>query len=79
MKYLNDVVERELILYKSDEDYDKLLETIWIGCGWEDIQCEQLALLIDSKGWACIKIGYYDELVVISETIELEGFRTCIR
>lgn len=76
MIYLNDTVERRLILYKSsNHTYDELVQTLWIGCGYEEVQCEQLATLIQTKGKGCIKIGYMDELGPIGETIELDGFQ----
>jgi hypothetical protein len=75
----SDVVERELIMYSSDKlTPEKASEIIWIATGFDVIQCEQLAQLIYSKGFATIKIGDIDELIPMSETILLDGFKTNI-
>jgi hypothetical protein len=70
---------RELVMYDSNKHtFKDAIETIWIATGHDELQCEQLALLIDSKGYATIKVGDIDELKPMAETIELEGFKVAI-
>jgi hypothetical protein len=71
--------ERELIMYDSDtHTYDEAIDAIWVATGHNELQCEQLALMIDSIGYATIKIGSIDELQPMAEAIELEGFKVAI-
>jgi ATP-dependent Clp protease adaptor protein ClpS len=71
--------ERELVMYDSDvHTYDDAIDAIWVATGHNELQCEQLALMIDSIGYATIKIGSIDELQPMAETIELEGFMVAI-
>jgi ATP-dependent Clp protease adaptor protein ClpS len=71
--------ERELVMYDSNEHtYDEAIDAIWIATGHDELQCEQLALLIDTKGFATIKVGHIEELHPMAETIELEGFKVAI-
>jgi ferredoxin-NADP reductase len=71
--------ERELVMYDSNEHtYDEAIDAIWIATGHNELQCEQLAVLIDTKGFATIKIGHIEELQPMAETIQLEGFKVMI-
>lgn len=74
-----DIIQKGLVLYKSDKhSFEELVETIWIATGNDDIQCEQLAVLINANGYATIKEGDVDELKPMAETIELDGFRVIL-
>ncbi len=71
--------ERELVMYDSDKHtYDEAIDAIWIATGHNELQCEQLAVLIDTKGFATIKTGHIEELQPMAETIQLEGFKVMI-
>jgi hypothetical protein len=43
-----------------------------------DDQANNYALMINSKGFATIKVGHIDELKPMAETIQLEGFKVAI-
>jgi hypothetical protein len=71
--------ERELVMYNSDKHtYDEVIEAIWIATGHNELQCEQLMTLINTVGYATIKIGHIEELQPMAETIQLEGFKVVI-
>jgi hypothetical protein len=71
--------ERELIMYDSDKHtYDDAIDIIWIATGHNELQCEQLAILIDTVGYATIKVGHIEELQPMAETIAMEGFEVVI-
>jgi hypothetical protein len=71
--------ERELIMYDSDKHtYDEAIDIIWIATGHNELQCEQLAILIDTVGYATIKVGHIEELQPMAETIAMEGFEVVI-
>jgi hypothetical protein len=71
--------ERELVMYDSqNHTFGDAIDAIWIATGHDEIQCEQLAMLIDATGCATIKVGNIDELQPMAETIELEGFKVAI-
>lgn len=71
--------EKELVMYDSDKHtFEDAIDIIWIATGHDELQCEQLALMIDSMGYATIKVGHIDELKPMAETIELEGFKVAI-
>lgn len=70
---------RELVMYNSEvHTYEEAIDAIYIGTGHNELQCEQLAILIDTIGYATIKIGCISELKPIAETIELAGFDVTI-
>lgn len=76
MNNATDIIQKGLVIYKSDKHtFEELVETIWIGTGNTPIQCEQLALLINSKGYATVKVADIDEIKPMAETIQLDGFR----
>lgn len=75
----DDASNRKLVMYYSDEHlFEDVVDIIWIATGYEKIQCEQLARLIETKGHAVIMIGHIDELKPMSETIILDGFKALI-
>jgi hypothetical protein len=70
---------QKLIMYRSNDHlFEDVVEMIWIATGHEKTQCEQLAHLIELKGHTVIKTGHIDELIPMSETIKLDGFKTII-
>jgi hypothetical protein len=71
--------EMQLVMYDSDKHvYDDFIDAIYIATGYDELQCEQLTLMINSKGFATIKVGHIDELKPMAETIQLEGFKVAI-
>lgn len=72
-------MEGNLILYKDTiHPIDEMIEMIWVATGHDDIQCEQLAMLVNSKGKTIIKSGDIDELIPMMETLQLERFKVDI-
>jgi hypothetical protein len=80
-KYTNkyDSNVKSLVVFDNNKHtFFSVVDEIWIATGHDIIQCEQLALLIKSKGYAVIKISDVHELIPMSETLELSGFKTLI-
>jgi hypothetical protein len=80
-KYINkhDSNIKSLVVFDNNKHtFISTADEIWIATGYETIQCEQLALLIKLKGYAVIKISDIHELIPMSETLELAGFKTLI-
>lgn len=73
--------KKELILYNSiNYSFNETANAIYIAIGYDLLQCEQLALFIKLKGYATIKIGYVQELLLVSESLKLFGlFNTTIQ
>ena len=70
---------RSLIVFDNNKHtFFSTADEVWIATGYDMIQCEQLALLIKTKGYAIIKISDIYELIPMSETLELAGFKTLI-
>lgn len=74
-----EINKNQLIIYKNiNRTFEELVETIWISSGYGNIQCEQLAIQINLKGFTTIKIGDVDELIPMGDTIQLDGFKVKI-
>lgn len=70
----------KLVMYDSDRHtFDEAIRSIWLVSGYEEIRCEQLALLIHTKGYAVIKIGELEELIPMLEILIEEGFKVDIQ
>lgn len=74
--HLDQLYAHLYLYWTSGATHDLLNETLWTSCGHLDLQREQLALLITTRGVALIKTGYLDELLPIKETVECAGFKT---
>lgn len=69
----------KLVMYDSDRHtFDEAIHSIWLVSGYEEIRCEQLALLIHTKGQAVIRIGELEELIPMLEMLIEEGFKVHI-
>lgn len=70
---------KELVMYDSpNHTFDDAIESIWIATGHDEIQCEQLAILINNIGYTTIKVGHISELSPMAETLQLEGYKVAI-
>jgi ATP-dependent Clp protease adaptor protein ClpS len=83
-KYFNnqygDTNIRELIMYDSDRHtFDEAINSIWLVTGYEEMRCEQLALLIHTKGRTCIKMGEVEDLIPMLEILIEAGFKVDIK
>ena len=72
-------MEGKLILYNdSKHTIVDAIDMIWIATGHDELQCEQLAMMVHTKGNAVIKEGDVDELIPMKETLELEEYKVQI-
>lgn len=70
----------KLVIYDSDRHtFDEALRSIWLVTGFEEIQCEQLALLIHLKGHTVIRIGEMEDLIPMLEMLIEEGYHIHIQ
>lgn len=84
MKFTNFFTEHnpnlaELIVNDNrNHSFLRTADEIWIATGYDFLQCEQLSILLKTKGHTVIKISNIYELIPISETLELSGYHTLI-
>lgn len=66
---------RKLVIYDTpDKTIDETIDAIWDITEHEEIQCEQIAFTMATKGHAVIKEGDEDELEYMAEYMFLNGF-----
>ena len=65
----------ELVIYDTPhKTIDEAIDVIWDITEHEEIQCEQIALTMATKGYAVVKIGEEEELDFMAEYMMLNGF-----
>lgn len=71
--------ERQLVVYNDDvHTFDDVIDSLWIACGHDEIQAEQCAVIIHTKGYCTVKYGDYDELQPMMESLQLDGLNVMI-
>lgn len=76
---LNDVKHKKLVVYKNDNyDFFETSEIIWIVTGYDHIQCEQLAIILLTKGYVTIKTDEINILLPMAEALNLEKLETLL-
>lgn len=65
----------ELVIYDTpNKTIDETIDVIWDITEHEEIQCEQIAFTMATKGHAVVKIGEEEELEFMAEYMMLNGF-----
>lgn len=66
---------RKLVIYDTpDKTIDETIDVIWDITEHEEIQCEQIAFTMATKGQAVVKEGELDDLEIMAEYMFLNGF-----
>ena len=66
---------RKLVIYDTPyKTIDETIDAIWDITEHEEIQCEQIAFTMATKGQAVVKEGEFHDLEIIEEYMFLNGF-----
>lgn len=66
---------RKLVIYDTPhKTIDETIDVIWDITEHEEIQCEQIAFTMATKGKAVVKEGELDDLEIMAEYMFLNGF-----
>ncbi len=57
---------RKLILYNSSHYWDDVVKQLVKATGYDSLHCEQIAMIVHTKGRAVVKSGDLDELSEIN-------------
>ncbi len=61
---------RRLILFNSSHIWDDVVEQLSKATGYDNLHCEQIALIAHTKGKAVVKSGDFDELKLIDSILK---------
>ena len=68
-------MNKKLVIYDiPDKTIDETIDVIWDITEHEEIQCEQIAFTMATKGYAVVKEGELEELEYMEEYMMLNGF-----
>ena len=63
-------LENKVVLYNDDVNtFDWVIECLIEICGHDQLQSEQLALMVHTKGKAVVKTGELDEMKTIAQAL----------
>ncbi|MBP9193028.1 MAG: ATP-dependent Clp protease adaptor ClpS [Ignavibacteria bacterium] len=61
---------RRLIIFNSDHIWDDVTSQLHKATGYDNIHCEQIAVIAHTKGKAVVKSGELDELEIINSVLK---------
>lgn len=68
-------MDKKLVIYDTPyKTIDETIDVIWDITEHEEIQCEQIAFTMATKGHAVVKEGNTYDLEIIAEYMFLNGF-----
>jgi hypothetical protein len=69
------MMDKKLVIYDTPyKTIDETIDVIWDITEHEEIQCEQIAFTMATKGHAVVKEGDVEELEYMEEYMMLNGF-----
>jgi hypothetical protein len=69
------MMDKKLVIYDTPyKTIDETIDVIWDITEHEEIQCEQIAFTMATKGHAVVKEGEFHDLEIIEEYMFLNGF-----
>jgi hypothetical protein len=69
------MMDKKLVIYDTPyKTIDETIDVIWDITEHEEIQCEQIAFTMATKGHAVVKEGELGDLEIIEEYMFLNGF-----
>ena len=61
---------RKLVLFNSDHIWDDVVHQLMKATGYDQLHCEQIALIAHTKGKSVVKSGDMDELMQINSILK---------
>lgn len=69
---------RKLIIYNSDHIWDDVTLQLHKATGYDNLHCEQIAVIAHTKGKAVVKSGELNELEIINSVLKEINLLTSI-